>query len=55
MAEGVSHLIVCVCCGTSEEETEIDAASGLCLYCQPCPRCGRLGTGCDDTLGRCDP
>jgi len=27
---------------------EVDPASGLCLYCQPCPECGQLGTACWD-------
>lgn len=49
----------CVCCGEAdgvEREgvmgVEIDPSTGLCLYCQPCPACGRTGTGCDDDGAR---
>lgn len=27
---------------------EVDPSSGLCLYCQPCPECGLMGTACYD-------
>ena len=49
---------VCCCCGTTSEETEVDAGyTDLCLFCQPCGFCGRQGTACDDTRGSlcCDP
>lgn len=47
----------CECCGTAAEEIAVDDSTGLCLYCQPCPWCGRQGTGCDDRFGSnaCDP
>lgn len=48
---------ICWCCLTSEQDIAIDDISGLCLACQPCPYCGRTGTGCDDQRGPrgCDP
>jgi hypothetical protein len=60
----VNTALTCTCCGTTEGvefEGEVgvpvDPASGLCLHCQPCPNCGRYGTGCDDERGArgCEP
>ena len=54
----------CTCCGMTEgveiagvTGVEVDPISGLCLFCAPCPYCGRLGTDCEDRLGSkgCDP
>lgn len=54
----------CTCCGATDgverdgnEGVAVDEASGLCLYCQPCPHCGRTGMACDDARGpnACDP
>lgn len=45
----------CVCCMSPETTAAVDPTTGLCLYCQPCPKCGRLGTGCDDALSTCAP
>lgn len=33
----------CVCCGSGEYEVD---ERGLCVYCQPCPDCGKYGTSC---------
>lgn len=37
---------VCVCCGCVEggylTGGEIDPETGLCVTCQPCPRCGEV-------------
>lgn len=51
---------VCVSCLTADGDVTrdgvaIDPDTGLCLHCQPCPRCGRMGTGCDDDARTCDP
>ena len=41
----------CVCCLQIDgvrDGVEVDPQSGLCLYCQPCPECGQMGTACTD-------
>lgn len=63
-ARAVTHAlkgaVICQCCGETEgvgDGVAVDEASGLCLYCQPCPWCGRQGTDCrPESGGRgCDP
>lgn len=57
-------MTTCTCCGQTDGVTEhgvegvaVDESSGLCLHCQPCPWCGRMGTGCQSEHGgiACDP
>lgn len=41
----------CGCCGTSSDDIAVDDSTELCLYCQPCPLCGRMGTSCQPEHG----
>lgn len=53
---GPNPVLRCACCLMPEDDpvngTDLDPATGLCLHCQPCPRCERMGTGCTDE--RCE-
>lgn len=46
----------CSCCGAYEGGNPtggaVDPVSGLCMTCQPCPRCGEMGLACWDDGGR---
>lgn len=66
--------LTCVSCGQTDGvvnpetgspgavvDTDPSWPGPLCLYCQPCPGCLRVGTGCDSDdvapgdTSRCDP
>lgn len=47
----IANGLICECCGTPEFEVAVDELTTLCLYCQPCPYCGLMGTMCDSSRG----